>query len=101
MTQQVSEAYPSDLIGALTGFEPCCRREGLVAFRVSDFDRDAGTISVRASKAGRPRQVVLTDDGVALFERHIAVGIAPAAKIRDFRDGHPQRGAANQPQDQG
>src|SRR5437762_650292 len=29
-------------------------------------------VSVRVSKAGRPRHVVLTDDGVALFEQHVA-----------------------------
>ena len=47
-----------------------CRYGEIVDFRAGDFDRDAGTVSVRASKAGRPRHVVLTDDGVALFERH-------------------------------
>ena len=47
-----------------------CRYGEIVDFRTGDFDRDAGTVSVRASKAGRPRHVVLTDDGVALFERH-------------------------------
>ncbi len=49
-----------------------CRYGEIVAFRVSDFDREAGTVSVRASKAGRPRHVVLTEDGIALFERHVA-----------------------------
>src|SRR6267378_6082789 len=49
-----------------------CRYGEIVDFRAGDFDRDAGTVSVRASKAGRPRHVVLTDDGVALFDRHRA-----------------------------
>jgi integrase len=56
-----------------------CRYGEIVNFRVGDFNRDAGTVSVRESKAGRPRYVVLTDDGIALFERHGAgkPGTAP------------------------
>jgi integrase len=49
-----------------------CRYGEIVGFRVSDFDRDAGTVSVRASKAGCPRHVILTEDGITLFEWHIA-----------------------------
>jgi integrase len=49
-----------------------CRYGEIVGFRVSDFDRNAGTVSVRASKGGRARHVVLTDDGIALFDRHTA-----------------------------
>jgi integrase len=49
-----------------------CRYGEIIGFRVGDFERDAGTLSVRASKAGRPRHVVLTEDGIALFERHTA-----------------------------
>ena len=46
-----------------------CRYGEIVGFRAGDFDHDAGTVSVHASKPGRPRHVVLTDDGVALFEQ--------------------------------
>jgi integrase len=49
-----------------------CRYGEIVSFIVGDFDRDTGTVSVRASKAGRPRHVVLTDDGITLFEWHVA-----------------------------
>jgi hypothetical protein len=35
--------------------------------RVSDFNRDAGAISVRISKPGKPRHVVLADEGKALM----------------------------------
>jgi integrase len=49
-----------------------CRYGEIVAFRVSDFDRGAGTVSVRSSKAGGTRHVVLTEDGVTLFERYTA-----------------------------
>jgi len=47
-----------------------CRYGEIVDFRAGDFDRDAGAVSAHASKADRSRHVVLTDDGVALFERH-------------------------------
>ena len=49
-----------------------CRYGEIIEFRAGDFDRDSGTVNVRASKSGRSRNVVLTEDGVALFERHIA-----------------------------
>jgi integrase len=56
-----------------------CRYGEIVNFRVGDVDFGAGTISVRASKGGRPRHVVLTDDGITLFEQHVAgrPGTAP------------------------
>jgi integrase len=63
-----------------------CRYGEIVGFRVGDFDRDAGTISVRASKAGCPRHVVLTEDGVTLFEQHNA-GKAGTAPIFTRLDG--------------
>jgi integrase len=39
----------------------------LCALLVSDFNRDSGTIAIRQSKAGKPRHVVLTEDGAAFF----------------------------------
>jgi integrase len=36
---------------------------------VDDFNRDNGTIAIRISKTGKPRHVVLTDDGAAFFEQ--------------------------------
>jgi integrase len=35
--------------------------------RASDFNTEAGTITVRESKSGKPRHVVLTEEGRALF----------------------------------
>src|SRR5260370_15021186 len=46
-----SDFRPLIQCALLTG----CRYGEIVTFRVGDFDRDAGTVSVRASKAGRPR----------------------------------------------
>jgi integrase len=65
-----------------------CRYGEIVEFRVRDFDRDSGTVNVRASKSGRSRNVVLTEDGVALFERYIA-GKAGNSFVFFRSDGSP------------
>jgi integrase len=49
-----------------------CRYGEITAFRVADFDRIAGTVTVSAAKSGKPRHVVLTEDGITLFAAHTA-----------------------------
>jgi integrase len=44
-----------------------CRYGELTRMCVSDFNRDAGAIAVRISKAGKPRHVALNDEGQKLF----------------------------------
>jgi integrase len=44
-----------------------CRYSELTSMHVSDFNPDAGIVTVRTSKAGKPRHVVLTDEGQSLF----------------------------------
>jgi integrase len=44
-----------------------CRYSELATMHVSDFTPDAGIVTVRTSKAGKPRHVVLTDEGRKLF----------------------------------
>ena len=51
------------LAALLTG----CRYGELTRMRASEFNSEAGTITVRESKAGKPRHVALTDEGRALF----------------------------------
>jgi integrase len=41
----------------------------LCRLEVADFNPNSGTIAVRQSKTGKPRHVVLTDEGHAFFER--------------------------------
>jgi len=53
-----------------------CRYGELIRMRVADFNTSAGTVTVRLSKAGKPRHVVLADEGRALFER-LTAGRAP------------------------
>ncbi len=44
-----------------------CRYGELARMRTGDFNAESGTITVRESKSGKPRHVVLTDEGRALF----------------------------------
>jgi integrase len=44
-----------------------CRYSELTRMHVADFNPDAGVVTVRDSKAGKPRHVVLTDEGRQLF----------------------------------
>ena len=47
-----------------------CRYGELTGFRVADFDRTAGTITVGSTKSGKPRHVVLTEESIALFHAY-------------------------------
>ncbi len=44
-----------------------CRYGELTGLKVADFNADAGTIHIRYSKSGKPRHVVLTDEGRKFF----------------------------------
>ena len=44
-----------------------CRYSELAALHAADFNTDAGVVTVRESKACKPRHVVLTDEGQRLF----------------------------------
>jgi integrase len=44
-----------------------CRYGELIRLRVHDFNADSGTVAIQQSKSGKSRNVVLTDEGVALF----------------------------------
>jgi integrase len=58
-------AFRNLVLGALlTG----CRYSELTAMQALDFNRDAGVITIRRSKGGKPRHVVLTKEGQRLFE---------------------------------
>jgi integrase len=56
-----------------------CRYSELAAMQATDFNADAGVVTVRESKAGKPRHVVLTAEGQKLFAALTAgkVGDAP------------------------
>jgi integrase len=61
-------ACPADLRRIVVGALLTGMRYGEIArLRVSDFNSDAGTVTVATSKSGTPRHVVLTDEGRAFF----------------------------------
>jgi integrase len=51
----------------------------LGALTVADFNPDSGTLTVADSKSGKPRHIVLSDDGVEFFDEITAgrVGVEP------------------------
>jgi integrase len=65
-----------------------CRYGELIRMRIADFDLSAGTVTVRLSKAGKPRHVVLASEGRALFEQ-LTAGRAPQDLIFRRDDGGP------------
>lgn len=60
----------------------------LAALRAADFNADSGTVLVRASKSGKPRHVVLTDEGRRFFAGATA-GKASDALVLTRADGRP------------
>jgi integrase len=44
-----------------------CRYAELCRLAVSDFNPDAGTVAIRKSKSGKPRNVILSPEGTAFF----------------------------------
>jgi integrase len=46
-----------------------CRYGELVRLTVEDFRRDSGTLTIRTSKTGKSRHVILTDEGVDFFSQ--------------------------------
>jgi integrase len=52
--------------------ETGCRYGELIRLEIHDFNADAGTVAIRKSKSGKPRHVILTDEGAAFFRAHCA-----------------------------
>ena len=71
-----------------------CRYGELIALRAADYNADAGTITVRESKAGKVRHVVLTDEGRTLFDA-LTAGRKGDTRILLRSDGKPW-GASHQ-----
>ncbi len=49
-----------------------CRYSELARLQVADFNPDSGTLTIRQSKSGKTRHVVLTDEGVLIFQQFSA-----------------------------
>jgi integrase len=65
-----------------------CRYGELAAMTVDDFNSDAGTLRVVASKSGKPRHVVLTQEGRDFVVQHAAAKPG-SARLFLRRNGKP------------
>jgi integrase len=66
--QRLVKRAPADLAKMIRGaLLTGCRYTELARFRVTDFNSDVETITVRTSKGKVSRHVTLTDEGVAFF----------------------------------
>lgn len=65
-----------------------CRYGELCRLVVSDFNSDSGTIAIHQTKTGRPRHVVLTEEGAAFF-RQLCAGRPGDAVILRKSNGRP------------
>jgi integrase len=63
-----------------------CRYGEMAALKVTDYNTDAGTLHIRISKSGKPRHVVLTDEGRAFFDA-VIVGKTGSTLIFTHPDG--------------
>src|SRR5262249_47787107 len=52
--------------------ETGARYQELARLQCHDFNPDAATLAIRQSKSGKPRHIVLTDEGVAFFRQFCA-----------------------------
>ena len=50
-----------------TALQTGCRYGELISLEARDFNSDAGTLAIRQSKSGKPRHVVLSEEGQHLF----------------------------------
>jgi integrase len=58
--------------------ETGCRYGELTRLEVQDFNPEAGTMTIRKSKTGKARHVILTTEGVAFFRSHCAGRVGDA-----------------------
>lgn len=92
---RLANACPPDFRALVTGaLLTGCRYGELAAMRAADLDHQAGSVNIPRSKSGKPRHVVLSDEGRAFFARmtHGKPGDAPLFE-RDATDQQATRTA--------
>jgi integrase len=72
-----------------------CRYGELTRMTSSDFNSEADTVTVRLSKAGKPRHVTLTEEGAQLF-RSLTAGRNPRELIFRRPDNTPWKASHQQ-----
>jgi integrase len=66
--RRLINASDSDFRNLVRGaLETGARYGKLCALQVVDFNRDSGTVAVRQYKSGKPRHIVLTEEGAEFF----------------------------------
>jgi integrase len=68
--------------------ETGARYQELARLQCHDFNPDAATLAIRQSKSGKPRHIVLTDEGAEFF-RHVCAGHSGDALMFTRDDGAP------------
>lgn len=86
----VNAAEPQFRKLAVAALQTGARYGELAALRVEDFNPDAGTLTIRGSKAGKVRHIVLTDEGVTFF-KGVTAGRDGAALMFTTAAGEPWR----------
>lgn len=87
--RRLTNACPADFRALVTGaLLTGCRYGELAAITADDFNPDAGTLLVRASKSGKPRHVVLTQEGRD-FVAQRAAGKPGSARLLLRGNGNP------------
>lgn len=87
--RRLTNACPADFRDLVTGaLLSGCRYGELAAMTVEDFNPDAGTLRVHASKSGKPRHVHLTDEGRDFMAQQ-AAGRPGSARLFLRSNGRP------------
>jgi integrase len=87
--RRLVNACPADFRALVTAaLLSGCRYGELSAMTVDDFNADAGTVCVRVSKSGKPRHVVLTQEGRD-FVAQWAAGKPGSARLFLRSNGNP------------
>ena len=78
---RLMNACPADFRELVTAALLTGARYGeLAGMKAGDFDPQAGTVTIAASKSGKPRHIFLTDEGRTLFTR-LASGQSRTARL--------------------
>jgi integrase len=95
-SRRLTNACPPDFRSMVTAaLLTGCRYGELAAMMVDDFNPDAGTLRVRASKSGKPRHVFLTQEGRDFLTQR-AAGKPGSARLFLRCNGKPWRKSEQQ-----
>src|ERR1700732_3515857 len=87
--KRLTNACPPDFRALVTtALLTGCRYGELTAMTVGDFNSDAGTVRIRLSKSGKPRHVVLTEEGRE-FLGGIVAGKPASVRLFVRKSGRP------------